>query len=57
MTLEELRELPLTVDLVTAGRAHGLGRTISYELICALGRRLPRLYRDGSESFPETSRA
>jgi hypothetical protein len=32
MTLEELQGLPLTVDLVTAGRAHGLGRTISYEL-------------------------
>jgi hypothetical protein len=50
MTLEELRELPLTVDLVTAGRAHGLGRTISYELMragefpCAVHRR-GRYYR------------
>lgn len=33
MTEEELSALPLTVDLVTAGRAHGLGRTISYELM------------------------
>ena len=50
MTLEELCELPLTVDLVTAGRAHGLGRTISYELMrrgefpCPV-RRLGRYYR------------
>jgi hypothetical protein len=35
MTLEELRDLPLTGDLVTAGRAHGLGRTLSYELMRA----------------------
>jgi alanine racemase len=42
----------LSVDAVAARTG-----TISYELICALGRRLPRLYRDGSESFPETSRA
>lgn len=35
MTETELRDLPLTVDLVTAGRAHGLGRTISYELMRA----------------------
>jgi hypothetical protein len=35
MDLEELCGLPLTVDLVTAGRAHGLGRTISYELMRA----------------------
>lgn len=33
MSEQELAELPLTVDLVTAGRAHGLGRTISYELV------------------------
>lgn len=33
MTEDELRALPVTVDLVTAGRAHGLGRTISYELM------------------------
>ena len=33
MSEQELAALPLTVDLVTAGRAHGLGRTISYELV------------------------
>ena len=33
MTEEELRALPVVVDLVTAGRAHRLGRTISYELM------------------------
>jgi len=38
----------LTVDAV-AGRQG----TISYELICALGRRLPRVYRDGNHEFPE----
>ena len=32
MSMAELRELPVTVDLVTAGRAFGLGRTIAYEL-------------------------
>lgn len=30
---DELRALPVVVDLVTAGRAFGLGRTISYELM------------------------
>lgn len=50
MTEQELRDLPLTVDLVTAGRAHGLGRTISYELMrsgefpCSVHRR-GRYYR------------
>lgn len=45
MGLEELRGLPVTVDLETAGRAHGLGRTLSYELArreefpCAVHRR------------------
>lgn len=39
----------LSVDAVAARQG-----TISYELICALGRRLPRLYRDGPTEFPET---
>lgn len=39
----------LSVDAVAARQG-----TISYELICALGRRLPRLYRDGETEFPET---
>lgn len=33
MSLDELLALPVTIDLETAGRAHGLGRTISYELV------------------------
>jgi hypothetical protein len=32
MTMAELRALPATVDLVTAGRALGLGRTAAYAL-------------------------
>jgi hypothetical protein len=32
MSLAELGELPAVVDLVTAGRALGIGRTKSYEL-------------------------
>jgi hypothetical protein len=32
MPLAELGELPAVIDLVTAGRALGLGRTKSYEL-------------------------
>ena len=32
MTTEELLALPVSVDLVTGGRAFGLGRTKSYEL-------------------------
>ncbi len=32
MTLAELGELPVVIDLVTAGKALGLGRTKSYEL-------------------------
>lgn len=32
MTMAELRTLPATVDLVTAGRALGLGRTAAYAL-------------------------
>jgi hypothetical protein len=32
MSLAELGELPAVIDLVTAGKALGLGRTKSYEL-------------------------
>jgi hypothetical protein len=32
MTKEELLALPVSVDLVTAGRAFGLGRTKAFEL-------------------------
>jgi hypothetical protein len=32
MTLDELLDLPVSVDLVTAGRAFGLGRTKAFEL-------------------------
>ena len=32
LTAGELRALPATVDLVTGGRAFGLGRTTAYEL-------------------------
>lgn len=32
MTEQELRDLPVTVDLETAGRAFGLGRTKAHEL-------------------------
>jgi hypothetical protein len=32
MTTEELLSLPVTVDLPTAGRAFGMGRTKAYEL-------------------------
>jgi hypothetical protein len=32
MSLAELGELPTVIDLVTAGRALGLGRTKTYEL-------------------------
>ncbi len=32
MTLDELLALPVAVDLVTAGRAWGLGRTKAHEL-------------------------
>ena len=32
MTPAELLSLPVSVDLVTAGRAFGLGRTIAFEL-------------------------
>ncbi len=32
MTEDELRELPVSVDLVTAGRCFGIGRTKAFEL-------------------------
>ena len=32
MTMEELLALPVSVDLVTAGRAFGLGRTKAHEM-------------------------
>ena len=32
MTTAELQVLPVTVDLLTAARAFGLGRTAAYEL-------------------------
>lgn len=32
MSLAELGELPAVIDLVTAGRALGIGRTKAYEL-------------------------
>lgn len=32
LTLDELRALPATIDLPTAARALGLGRTKAYEL-------------------------
>lgn len=33
MTREELLALPVTIDLVTAARALGMGRTKAYELV------------------------
>lgn len=35
LTSEELRALPAAVDLVTAGRAFGIGRTKAHELVRA----------------------
>jgi hypothetical protein len=32
LTMDELLALPVSVDLVTAGRAFGMGRTKSFEL-------------------------
>ena len=32
MSLDELLSLPVSVDLTTAGRAFGIGRTKSFEL-------------------------
>jgi hypothetical protein len=46
MTREELRALPVSVDLLTAARALGIGRTKAYEL--ARSGRFPcRLVRHG----------
>jgi len=33
MSMDELRSLPVSVDLATAGRAFGLGRTKAFELV------------------------
>uniref|UniRef100_A0AAU2V7S0 DNA-binding protein n=1 Tax=Streptomyces sp. NBC_00003 TaxID=2903608 RepID=A0AAU2V7S0_9ACTN len=33
MTREELLTLPVTVDVLTAGRAFGFGRNTTYELV------------------------
>jgi predicted DNA-binding transcriptional regulator AlpA len=50
LTREEILELPPVIDLPTAGRAFGLGRTFAYELArkdafpCPVHRR-GRLYR------------
>lgn len=35
LTAAELRQLPAVVDLVTAGKALGIGRSKSYELVHA----------------------
>lgn len=32
MTHDELMALPVAVDLVTAGQAYGMGRTLAYDL-------------------------
>jgi predicted DNA-binding transcriptional regulator AlpA len=32
MTQAELDDLPVSIDIVTAGRALGIGRSLSYEL-------------------------
>jgi len=32
LTVEEVLALPVSVDLVTAGRCFGIGRTLSYDL-------------------------
>jgi hypothetical protein len=37
MTMEELLALPVSVDLLTAGRAFGLGRTKAHEMAKAGG--------------------
>ncbi|WP_322779381.1 DNA-binding protein [Frankia sp. Cas4] len=50
LTLDEIRRLPAVVDLMTAARAFGLGRTLAYELArrgdfpCEV-HRIGRLYR------------
>ncbi|WP_372407473.1 DNA-binding protein [Streptomyces luteireticuli] len=35
MTRDELMSLPVSVDVLTAGRAFGFGRNLTYELIAA----------------------
>lgn len=56
MSMDELLALPVVVDLETAGRAWGLGRTKSYELEragkfpCAVYR-LGRYYRVRKEEL------
>ena len=48
MSLEELRALPVSVDLPTAGRAFGIGRTKAHEL--ARGGEFPcRVLRVGAK--------
>lgn len=32
MTVEELHGLPVTIDLLTAAKAFGIGRTVAYSL-------------------------
>ncbi|WP_131787837.1 helix-turn-helix domain-containing protein [Protofrankia symbiont of Coriaria ruscifolia] len=50
LTLDDIRQLPAVVDLMTAARAFGLGRTLAYELArrgdfpCPV-HRIGRLYR------------
>jgi hypothetical protein len=46
LTLEELQALPVTVDVVTAGKAWGHGRRKSYELAKSDGFPFP-VHRDG----------
>lgn len=43
MTSDELNALPLTVDVVTAGRAFGIGRDVSYRLARSGGFPVPVL--------------
>jgi len=47
LTADELRALPATIDLPTAARALGLGRTKAYEL-ARLGQFPCRILRIGS---------
>lgn len=39
LTRAELFGLPLVIDIVTAGKASGLGRTSAQALVTVLGRR------------------
>jgi hypothetical protein len=46
MTSDEMMRLPVSVDLLTAARAYGLGRTVAYAL--AKADRFPcRVFRAG----------